>query len=82
MKAKESAQITQVGDELHVKCPYDESVVGDLRGIGGRWEAAARIWILPARREYIVHKIVRNRFHVDGPMPIYKGRKLTDIYGS
>ncbi len=66
---------------MHVKCPYEESVVGDLRGIGGRWDRAARIWILPARREYIVHKIVRSHFQVEGPMPQYKGSKLTEIYG-
>jgi hypothetical protein len=77
---KRAAQITSVGDELHVKCPYEKSVVGELRLIGGRWDGDAGIWILPASSEYLVHRIVRTHFQVDGPMPQYKGKRLVELY--
>lgn len=81
---KDVAQIERIGDELHVRCPYNVDVIREFRSMRGRWDANGKVWIFPARLEWLTHTVVRSHFDVDGPMPEKSPRRtqrtLQEIY--
>ncbi len=63
----QTAKLTKVGDQLIIRCPYNASLVEEIRSIPGRrWNPDMKAWAVPAGSEQQVRELVRQFFQIEG----------------
>ena len=59
-------QITKTENKIHVESPYNPDLPSRARKLGGKWNAAQKVWSFDARDEDRVRKLYRNIYGTDG----------------
>jgi len=66
--ASDRTEITEEGDRIVIRTPYNEEFIKKIKEIKGRrWDAERRVWTAPKASESAVRKIVRNCFPAADP---------------
>ena len=66
--ATENISVEKSGDIFAVTCPFNPDVIAILKKMGGKWNAVAKTWSLPARVESEVRALLIDNFGTDNSM--------------
>lgn len=73
------AEITTKDQRVHIKTPFNTSLISEIKNLPGRqWDAAAKCWTVPLSEEGNAREIVRKYFQIAGEGSIvqYETKRL------